>query len=112
MPHARRTDIKLIGRFQLGRHLHLAQGRFDRSDFIYIQKDDQYECPAGERAIYRFTREENGLQMRRYWSSACTQCSIKSKCTPSDYRRISRWEHEDVVERTQQRLDQMPDAMM
>ena len=50
--------------------------------------------------------------MRRYWSSACTQCAIKSKCTPSDYRRISRWEHEDVVERAQQRLDQMPDAMM
>ncbi|KWT66953.1 ISPsy6, transposase [Comamonas testosteroni] len=50
--------------------------------------------------------------MRRYWSSACTQCPIKSKCTPSDYRRISRWEHEDVVERAQQRLDRMPDAMM
>lgn len=50
--------------------------------------------------------------MRRYWSSACKQCSIKSQCTPSDYRRISRWEHEDVVERAQQRLDQMPDAMM
>lgn len=88
------------------------QGRFDRSDFIYIQKDDEYQCPAGQRAIYRFTREEGGLQMRRYWSTACTQCAIKSKCTPSDYRRISRWEHEDVVERAQQRLDQMPDAMM
>src|SRR3546814_632878 len=66
----------------------------------------------GQRAIYRFSREESGLQMRRYWSSACTQCSIKSKCTPSDYRRISRWEHEDIVERAQQRLDQTPDAMM
>lgn len=50
--------------------------------------------------------------MRRYWSSACTQCAIKSKCTSSDYRRISRWAHEGVVERAQQRLDQMPDAMM
>ena len=89
-----------------------AKGRFDRSDFIYIQKDDEYQCPAGQRAIYRFTREEAGLQMRRYWSSACKQCPIKSQCTPSDYRRISRWEHEDVVERAQQRLDQMPDAMM
>ena len=88
------------------------QGRFDHSDFIYIPKDDEYQCPAGQRAIYRFTREEGGLQMRRYWSSACTQCAIKSKCTPSDYRRISRWEHEGVVERAQQRLDQMPDAMM
>lgn len=24
-----------------------AKGRFDRSDFIYIQKDDEYQCPAG-----------------------------------------------------------------
>ena len=37
---------------------------------------------------------------------------MKSQCTPSDYRRISRWEHEDVLERAQQRLDKMPDAMM
>lgn len=24
-----------------------AEGRFDRSDFIYIVKDDEYQCPAG-----------------------------------------------------------------
>lgn len=46
-----------------------AEGRFDKSDFVYIAKDDEYRCPAGERAIYRFTREENGLQLRRYWGS-------------------------------------------
>ena len=39
-----------------------AEGRFDKSDFIYIAKDDEYQCPAGERAIYRFsTLEKNGL---------------------------------------------------
>ena len=48
-----------------------AEGRFDKSDFVYIAKDDEYLCPAGERAIYRFTREENCPQFRRYWSSAC-----------------------------------------
>jgi hypothetical protein len=47
-----------------------AHGRFDRADFIYIARDDEYQCPAGERAIYRYTSEEHGLQMRRYWSSA------------------------------------------
>ena len=89
-----------------------AQGRFDRADFIYVPSDDEYHCPAGQRAIYRFTREENGQQIKRYWSSACKQCAMKSQCTPSNYRRIGRWEHEDVLERAQQRLDQMPDAMM
>ncbi|TMH29090.1 MAG: IS1182 family transposase [Betaproteobacteria bacterium] len=89
-----------------------AEGRFDKGDFIYIAKDDEYQCPAGQRAIYRFTREENGLQLRRYWSSACPQCPMKAQCTPSDYRRISRWEHEAVLEAVQRRLDKHPDAMM
>jgi transposase len=88
-----------------------AEGRFDRADFIYIARDDEYLCPAGQRAIYRFTREEHGLQLRRYWSSACSQCAIKARCTPSDYRRISRWEHEEVLEAVQRRLDKMPEAM-
>ncbi len=88
-----------------------AEGRFDKADFIYIARDDEYRCPAGRRAIYRFTREENGLQIRRYWSSACPQCPIKAQCTPSDYRRISRWEHEPVLEAAQRRLDKHPNAM-
>jgi transposase len=88
-----------------------AEGRFDKADFVYIARDDEYECPAGERAIYRFSREENGLLLRRYWSSACPQCPMKAQCTPSDYRRISRWEHEAVLEAVQRRLDKQPQAM-
>ncbi|MEQ9451144.1 MAG: IS1182 family transposase [Pseudomonadales bacterium] len=87
------------------------KGEFKRSQFRYIAEDDEYECPAGERAIYRFTRTESGKQIRRYWSSACVRCPIKAQCTPSDYRRISRWEHEAVVERAEARLADYPDAM-
>jgi len=89
-----------------------AHGRFDRANFIYIARDDEYLCPAGQRAIHRFTREEHGMQLHRYWSSACPRCAIKSQCTPSDYRRITRWEHESVLEAAQRRLDRMPEAMM
>jgi len=88
-----------------------AEGRFDKADFVYIARDDEYECPAGQRAIYRFSREENGLLLRRYWSSACPRCPMKAQCTPSDYRRISRWEHEAVLEAVQRRLDKQPYAM-
>ena len=87
------------------------EGRFDKRDFIYIAKDDEYLCPAGQRAVHRFTREENGLQIRRYWSSACPQCPMKPRCTPSSNRRISRWEHEAVLDAMQRRLDQQPEAM-
>ena len=88
-----------------------AKGLFDKPDFIYRPEEDEYECPAGERAIYRFTREESGKQLRRYWSSACRGCALKPQCTSGQYRRISRWEHEDVIERLQARLDQRPDMM-
>lgn len=65
----------------------------------------------GQRAIHRYTREERGLQISRYWSSACPQCPIKAQCTTGDYRRISRWEHEAVLDKVQRRLDHRPTAM-
>ena len=36
---------------------------------------------------------------------------MKAQCTPSDYRRISRWEHESVLETIQRRLNLRPEAM-
>ena len=88
-----------------------AKGEFPRSAFRYLPTDDEYECPAGERLIYRFTRDENGKQIRRYWTSACPNCPIRSWCTPSDYRRVSRWEHEAVIDRAEARLKRHPEIM-
>jgi len=36
---------------------------------------------------------------------------MKDKCRQSDYRRISRWEHEAVPTATQRRLDKRVDSM-
>ncbi|MGL4232612.1 MAG: IS1182 family transposase [Casimicrobium sp.] len=83
---------------------------FDKRDFIYQPEGDEFRCPAGETAQWRFTTVEKGLTIHRYWSSACTGCSIKARCTPSKYRRITRWEHEAVLDRMQLRLEQTPDA--
>jgi transposase len=88
-----------------------SKGEFHRNEFRYIAEEDEYECPAGERLIYRFTREEGGKKIRRYWASACVRCPIKSQCTPSNYRRVSRWEHEAVVESAEARLADHPEAM-
>lgn len=88
-----------------------AEGRFSKADFIYIAKDDEYQCPAGQRAIHRFGRLEEGLLIHIYWSSACPACALRDQCTSSQYRRIRRWEHEDVLERVQRRLDRKLDAM-
>ena len=87
-----------------------AEGRFDKRDFIYDEAADEYECPAGERAIHRFTAEEKGLTLHKYWSSACPRCPMRMKCTTASYRRITRWEYEHVLERMQMLLDARPQA--
>jgi hypothetical protein len=44
-----------------------AKGRFDKTDFIYIVRDDGYQCPAGARAIHRYVTMERGLTLNTYW---------------------------------------------
>lgn len=87
------------------------KGRFTKADFVYETRNDVYRCPAGERAIHRFTTVENGLNLRVYWPSACPRCPMKKRCSSSDYRRIRRWEHENILEAMERRLDRKADAM-
>ena len=88
-----------------------AKGRFVKQDFRYVAEDDVYICPAGERLDHHFTNEERGLRLRRYWTNACQTCAIKDQCTTGKERRITRWEHEHVLEAVQQRLDEHPEKM-
>lgn len=89
-----------------------ADGRFGKQDFAYLPDQDAYRCPSGAILTYRFSNVENGMRLRRYWSSAaCAACPIKRQCTPSKERRITRWEHEHLLEEVQRRLDANPDAM-
>jgi transposase len=88
-----------------------ADGRFGKQDFVYLPTEDVYRCPAGEKLSYRFTNEENGRTLRHYWTTACPTCPLKSQCTPASLRRITRWEHEHVLEAVQRRLDENPQAM-
>ncbi len=86
-------------------------GRFGPDDFIYDEKKDEYRCPAGQALIWRFSTVRKELTEHRYWSSNCAQCALKKQCTPSKERRVTRWEHEKVLEDMQRRLDLAPDSM-
>ena len=88
-----------------------AQGRFGKQDFRYVADEDVYVCPADQRLTYRYTNEENGLSRRHYWINVCQSCPIKELCTTGKERRISRWEHEHVLDAVQRRLDENPQAM-
>jgi transposase len=89
-----------------------ALGLFDKRDFIYVAQSNEYHCPAGQKAKWRFRTMEGGLTIDKYWSSSCPTCNMKPKCTQGDYRRITRWEHEEVLERMQRRLDARPELAM
>jgi transposase len=88
-----------------------ARGRFGKQDFVYLSDEDVYRCPAGEKLKYHYTNEEDGQQLRRYWTNACGGCALKPRCTTGKERRITRWEHEHVLEAVQRRLDNNPQAM-
>jgi len=88
-----------------------SEGRFGKQDFVYLSDEDVYCCPAGEKLSYHYTNEENGQKLRRYWTNACSRCALKHRCTTAKERRITRWEHEHVVEAVQRRLDKNPHAM-
>jgi transposase len=88
-----------------------AAGRFGKQDFVYVAADDVYRCPAGDTLTYRYTTQEGGKKLNRYWTNACQTCALKAQCTPGPERRITRWEHEAVLEKVQDRLDHNPAAM-
>ena len=57
-----------------------SEGRFGKQDFVYLSDEDVYRGPAGEKLSYRYTNEENGQKLRRYWTNACSHCTFKDRC--------------------------------
>ncbi len=43
--------------------------------------------------------------------TACPTCALKPQCTPDTHNRVKRWQHEDVLDRMQARLERMPEAI-
>lgn len=89
-----------------------ANGRFGKQDFVYLPEQDVYRCPAGSLLPYHMTVVEKGMTLHRYWDRAsCSGCSIKAQCTPAVERKVTRWEHEAVIDALQARMDLRPRAM-
>ncbi|MGN6648677.1 IS1182 family transposase [Trinickia sp.] len=87
----------------------IREGRFHNRDFIYIEADDEYRCPVGERAIHRFTTVEGWSHNTQVLVLGASKMRIET-AMHADYRKIARWEDEKVLDDMQRRLDQMPDA--
>jgi len=88
-----------------------AAGRFGKQDFHYEPEHNQYRCPADQVLTWRYKTEEAGKIIHRYWSSNCSTCKIKKQCTTGKERRISRWEHEDIIDEMEAELEKEPNKM-
>ena len=66
------------------------------------------DADRGER---KSTREEGGLMHRRYWQNECQRCPLQSRCTTGKERRITRWEHEHLIDEAIARMERDPDLM-
>ena len=91
-------------------------GKIIRADFIYSQQDDCYTCP-GQKTLCKIgkTIVQHGRKMYKYKSlmTDCNDCPFRIKCLgkQSKTRILYRWEHEEVLDRNQQRLKDTPEAM-
>jgi len=91
-----------------------ANGFFPRSAFKYDAEKNEYSCPANQILTYRHSSvDKQGMKMDTYYASSltCRACDLKAKCTVGVNRRMRRWEHEDVLEKAEEKLKRTPDAM-
>jgi transposase len=90
-----------------------AKGRFGKQDFSYDAEADIYVCPANKRLSYWCSTRNEGKNMRIYCTNDCYECLLREKkCTTGERRLIQRWEHEDVLDAVQARLDRKPEMMV
>ena len=88
------------------------RGFFTWQDFMYDAEHDHYTCPAGAKLTKARRRADHTEDFDFYRHlSACFTCSLRPRRTPTPWRIIKRWENEHVVDRMQDRLDRMPEAM-
>jgi hypothetical protein len=87
------------------------KGMYVKGDFAYDADADIYRCPAGETLRRHYTTEEQGLVVHRYWTNVCQTCPLKARCTAGKERRITRWEHEHLIDAMRDRMSRDPALM-
>src|SRR3954468_194321 len=89
------------------------RGLFTGQDFVYDAEHDHYTCPAGQHLTKGKVRSDRRDNIDHYRNlTACPTCALKPQCTPDKHKRVKRWQHEDVLDQMQARLERMPQAML
>jgi hypothetical protein len=80
----------------VARHSHKRSERYRSSGFVYFQKTDHWECPAGRQLLLIETDHQRRTSYYRASAQECNACSLKRNCTDSDdgrllERRLDSW---------------------
>lgn len=79
------------------------QSIYPKEAFRYDQEEDSYRCPGGATLPHHGTSETDGKVLHLYSNEgACGKCVLKELCTTAKYRRITRRDSEESVERAAQ----------
>src|SRR3954451_17568879 len=87
-------------------------GLFRKEEFRYDPARDSVLCPAGHRleayssSVIRRLKKVNHVN-----KEACGDCPLRARCTKGRFRTVSRYQHEAVLDRMQDRLAKRPDLL-
>jgi len=72
----------------LAQHSHKRSERDRNSGFVYFQKLDLWECPAGRQLLRIDTDYQRRIVHYRAPADTCNACSLKNNCTDSNEGRL------------------------
>lgn len=85
-------------------------GLYGKAEFTYDAEHNCYVCPNQAKLEYQGKNKKTGFFSYRN-RKACASCPLKSKCTESNYRTITRWEHQECIERMLQEMKKHPEKL-
>ena len=91
-----------------------ADGRvvYPKEQFTFDPEANVYVCPSGQRLSLSGSGQKHGKGCHYYCNlAACAGCAQRAHCTTASYRKISRLENEEVVERQAARVSAHPELV-
>ncbi len=88
------------------------QAVYPKEKFTYDRAQNCFRCPAGQSLWHAGSGEKHGKHCDYYFNlMACAQCAQRPQCTTAPYRKLSRLENEEVVERQAARVAAHPEIV-
>jgi len=81
--------------------------KFDRRNFKYEKRKDEYICPEGRRLLFRRNETRKGVRSRHYESMDCRGCKYQRECVRKSIkgnRQIQVYENDNYREMMRQKL--------